>query len=80
MLETGIGRGHLVAMATLPNVKYPNDISGSDRYWEEDIVEPPWVLRKDGTIKAPEKSGIGVEVIEDKLNKYIKRRIEFKKE
>lgn len=80
MLETGIGRGHLVAMATLPNVKYPNDISGSDRYWEEDIVEPPWVLRKDGTIEAPEKSGIGVEVIEDKLNKYIKRRIEFKKE
>jgi O-succinylbenzoate synthase len=79
MLETGIGRGHLVAMATLPNVKYPNDISGSDRYWEEDIVEPPWILRKNGTIKAPEKSGIGVEVIEDKLNKYTKRKLEFKK-
>jgi O-succinylbenzoate synthase len=80
MLETGIGRGHLVAMATLPNVKYPNDISGSSRYWEEDIVEPPWVIRKDGTIELSEKPGIGVEVIEDRLSKYLRRKLELKKE
>ncbi|MDT7864628.1 MAG: o-succinylbenzoate synthase [Thermoproteota archaeon] len=80
MLETGIGRGHLVAMATLPNVKYPNDISGSSRYWEEDIVEPPWVVRKDGTIELPEKPGIGVEVIEDRLSKYLRKKLEFRRE
>jgi O-succinylbenzoate synthase len=80
MLETGIGRGHLVAMATLPNVRYPNDISGSSRYWEEDIVEPPWVVRKDGTMELPEKPGIGVEVIEDRLSKYLRKKLEFRRE
>lgn len=77
MLETGVGRGHLVAAATLPNVKYPSDISGSDRYWDEDLVEPPWTIRRDGTIMLPEKSGIGVEVIRERLNKYINAKMEF---
>jgi O-succinylbenzoate synthase len=79
MLETGIGRGHLVAIATLPNVKYPCDISGSNRYWEEDIVEPPWTVKRDGTIRVPEKPGIGVEVVEERLGKYVKNKIEFKR-
>ncbi len=77
MLETGIGRSHLIASATLPNVKYPNDIGQSSRYWEEDIIEPPWVLRKDGTIPLNEKPGIGVEVIEERLMKYTKKQLEF---
>ena len=79
MLETGIGRGHLVAIATLPNVKYPCDISGSSRYWEEDVVEPPWILRKDGTIGLPEKPGIGVEVVEERLSKYLRNKLEFRR-
>jgi len=70
MLETGIGRAFQVAAATLPAIKYPNDISESNRYYEEDIVEPPWILEKDGTIKPLEKPGIGVEVLEDKIEKY----------
>ena len=78
MLETGIGRGHLVALATLPGVLYPNDISASDRYYEEDIVDPPWTLNKDGTISAPEKPGIGVEVNVDLLEKLSKKRKKFK--
>ena len=78
MLETGVGRGHLVAAATLPGVKYHNDISASDRYYEEDIVEPPWTLNKDGTITAPERPGIGVEVLTDKIYKMAKRRLTLK--
>ncbi|MDP8002766.1 MAG: o-succinylbenzoate synthase [Caldisphaera sp.] len=73
MLETGIGRGHLVAAATLPGVKYPSDISASDKYYEKDIVDPPWILNKDGTITAPEKPGIGVEVNVDYIEKNSKR-------
>ncbi|RDD53030.1 MAG: o-succinylbenzoate synthase, partial [Candidatus Korarchaeota archaeon NZ13-K] len=69
MLETGIGRGHLVAAATLPNVRFPNDISASRRYYEEDIVEPPWELTPRGTIRAPSSAGIGVEVLEERLRK-----------
>lgn len=69
MLETGIGRGHLVAAATLPNVRFPNDISASRRYYEEDLVEPPWELTARGTIRAPSSPGIGVEVLEERLRK-----------
>ncbi len=78
MLETGVGRGHLVALATLPGVKYPNDISASSRYYEEDIVEPPWILEPDGVIKAPEKPGIGVEVRRDLVEKYARRIREYR--
>lgn len=69
LLETGIGKSHLVAIATLSNVKYPSDISGSERYYEEDIIDPP-ITVKNGYIKVSDKPGIGVEVLEDKLLKY----------
>ena len=76
MLETGIGRAILVALATLPNVKYPNDVSASDRYWEEDIVTPEFKLTKRGTIRVPKGHGIGVEVDDKKIHKLsLKRKI-----
>lgn len=78
MLETGIGRGFQVAAATLDNVKYPNDISESSRYYEEELVEPPWTLNNDGTITVPSKPGIGVDVIEERVAKYSRKIIEFK--
>ncbi len=71
MLETGIGRGFLVAMASLPGVKYPNDISASSRYFKEDIVEPEWSLNPDGTISVPKEPGIGVEIKEDFLKRLV---------
>ncbi len=74
MLETGIGRGHLVALATLPGVAYPSDISASNRYYEEDIVDKPWTLNKDSTITAPETPGIGVNIDWQKLEKYTKHK------
>lgn len=62
MLETGIGRACNVALATLRNFKLPGDISASERYWAEDIVEPPFVLQKGGTIAVPTRWGLGVRV------------------
>jgi o-succinylbenzoate synthase len=62
MLESGIGRAHNIAMATLPNFTLPGDVSASARYWEEDIIVPPVYVSKNGTIKAPEGPGIGFEV------------------
>lgn len=70
LLESGVGRGHLIAAATLDNVRYPCDISASNRYYEEDIVEPEWIMKK-GYIEVPNKSGIGVEVLEEKIKKYL---------
>jgi O-succinylbenzoate synthase len=63
MLESGVGRAHNVALASLPNFKIPGDISPSARYWEQDIVTPEWTMDSEGMVTVPkEKVGIGVEV------------------
>lgn len=67
MLESGVGRAHNVALATLPNMQLPGDTSASDRYWTRDIVTPPFTLRQDGTVAVPAAPGIGVKLDEDFL-------------
>jgi O-succinylbenzoate synthase len=59
MLESGIGRAHNIAMATLAGFTLPGDVSASARYWEEEIIEPPVTVSKRGTIAAPTAPGIG---------------------
>ncbi len=44
MVETGIGRGVVVAFATHPAVTLPSDLAASDRYFDNDLVVPPWAL------------------------------------
>jgi O-succinylbenzoate synthase len=65
MLESGIGRAHNVAMATLRGFTLPGDVTASARYWAEDIIEPPVTVTRAGTIKAPDGPGIGFEVKRD---------------
>jgi len=67
MLESGIGRAHNIAMATLPGFTLPGDVSASSRYWHEDIIEPPVTVTAKGTIIAPDKPGIGFEVDIDRI-------------
>lgn len=59
MLESGIGRAHNVALASLPGFTLPGDISNSRRYWTEDIVFPEFEMA-DGLMPVPEGPGIGV--------------------
>ncbi|MBI4409055.1 MAG: o-succinylbenzoate synthase [Gemmatimonadetes bacterium] len=77
MLESGIGRAHNVALASLANFRYPGDISASDRYWERDVVDPPFALRADGTLAVPTGPGIGVRVDEDFLAAIQEERASF---
>ena len=62
MLESGIGRAHNIAMATLAGFTLPGDVSASSRYWEEDVIEPPVTITDHGTILAPAKPGIGFDI------------------
>lgn len=71
MLETGVGRAGNTAFASLPGVTLPCDISATDRYFRQDISEPPFVLRPDSTLAVPEGLGIGVEVQRDRLEKAV---------
>jgi o-succinylbenzoate synthase len=63
MLESGIGRLANVHLQTLPGFTLPGDTSASARYFEEDLVDPPVVVRSDGTIAVPEAPGIGHAVV-----------------
>ncbi len=69
MLEAGIGRAHNIALATLGQFQLPGDLSASDRYWEEDIIEPD-VRVQNGLIHLPEKPGLGYKVNRKVLAKY----------
>lgn len=74
MLESGIGRAHNIAMSTLPGFTLPGDVSASQRYWDEDIIEPPVTVSGQGTIKAPAGDGIGYEVNEARVEALTVRR------
>jgi len=66
MLESGVGRGYNIALASLSNFTIPGDISPSSRYWQRDIVTPQWQMDTDGMIAVPwDRPGTGVEVDRD---------------
>ena len=73
MFESGIGRAHNIALATLENFSLPGDISGSARYWEQDIIEPE-VIVKGGEILVSDKPGIGYHVNREQLAKVTLRK------
>lgn len=61
MIEFGISRAHNIALASLPGFTIPGDISGSDRYWEQDIIQPE-IEVENGMIQVPDRPGIGFEL------------------
>jgi O-succinylbenzoate synthase len=74
MLETGIGRAHNIALASLANFTLPGDISASKRYWAEDIVEPEVTVSAEGEIAVPYGIGSGVTVLRDRIEALTVRR------
>jgi O-succinylbenzoate synthase len=78
MLESGIGRAHNIHLASLPNFKFPNDLSASKRYYKEDIIEPGIDITEQGTVKVPEGPGIGVFPQEDRIKKATLEKEVFK--
>lgn len=69
MLESGIGRAHNIALTSLANFTLPGDTSGSDRYWEKDIITPE-VVATDGYIQVPQTPGIGYNIDREAVENY----------
>ncbi len=67
MLETGIGRAVLLAVAALPGFTLTGDVSASERYFGPggDITEP--FELDDGRLCVPTGPGLGVEPIPERL-------------
>jgi O-succinylbenzoate synthase len=78
MLESGVGRAHNVALASLPNMRLPGDTSASARYWERDVVVPAFELDAHGTVAVPTGPGLGVELDEDFLRSIEVERVELR--
>jgi O-succinylbenzoate synthase len=75
MLESGVGRAHNVALASLPHFQLPGDMSPSARYWERDVVTPEWTMDR-GLIRVPlDRPGMGVDVDRNFVD-AITRRVE----
>jgi o-succinylbenzoate synthase len=75
MLESGVGRAHNVALASLPNFTLPHDLSPSRRYWERDIVDPAWTMDGEGWGIVPlDRPGMGVTVDTDRIAALSLRR------
>ncbi len=73
LLETGVGRAANVAFASLPGVTLPCDISATDRYFDPDVTEPPFVLGENSTLAVPDSPGIGVDVQRERLQEATNR-------
>lgn len=68
MLESGVGRAHNIALASLPNFVLPGDVSASKRYWAKDIIHPPVQVSAKGTIALRDAPGFGYDIDWDALN------------
>jgi len=74
MLESGVGRAHNIALSTLENFTLPGDISASNRYYKEDIVDPPVMVDKNGNIRVPTEPGIGFLPNKGRIDRITLRR------
>jgi O-succinylbenzoate synthase len=77
MLESGVGRAHNVAIASLAGFSKPGDTSSSSRYFEEDIVAP-LLEASDGLMPVPAGIGTGVEVRPDVLARFTTEQREYR--
>jgi len=67
MLESSVGAGICVELATLDNFLYPNDIFPSDRFYQEEISEGRLELSGPGKMKASDVPGIPFHPLKERL-------------
>jgi O-succinylbenzoate synthase len=67
MVETGLGRAANAALAALPGFTLPGDVSGSDRFFDEDITAP--IQMRDGYVDVPAGPGLGVDPVPEILQR-----------
>jgi len=77
MLESGIGRAHNIALSTLPGFTLPGDVSASQRYWTQDIIDPEVTVTLRGTIRVPQSPGLGYVANLERIEKVTVRKETF---
>jgi o-succinylbenzoate synthase len=80
MLESGIGRAHNIALASLKGFTLPGDISASSRYFARDLISPPVTVAADGTVTVPDAAGLGFEVERGFIERQTETRLYITRE
>ncbi len=80
MLESAVGAAHCLALATLPNIKYPSDIFPTSRFFHRDLGTPEIVLSGPSTITAPPGPGIGTAPDPEMLAWLTVQRVELRRD
>lgn len=75
MLESAIGVGINIELATLSNFTYPGDLFASSRFYENEITDPPVIMNSDGTFSPSTVAGTPYRVVEEKLNRFVKAKV-----
>jgi O-succinylbenzoate synthase len=67
MLESAVGQGPALALATLDNIRYPSDVFPSRRLYEQDLSEPEIDLSGASEVTAPATAGHGFRPVPERL-------------
>jgi O-succinylbenzoate synthase len=67
-----------VHLQTLPGFTLPGDTAASERYFEEDLVDPPVVVSREGTIAVPEGPGVGHSILWPRVERATTFREEWR--
>jgi O-succinylbenzoate synthase len=70
MYETGIGRLHNTVLSALPGFTIPGDTGPSDRYYDEDLIDPPVVFSRPGVLPVEPLCGVAGRVRWNRLEKW----------
>ena len=73
-LETGIGRGFNLALASLPGFTMHADMSPTRIFYLEDLVEPTFDIDLDGSISVPLRPGNGFPVVSERVERFSIRK------
>ena len=77
MPELGIASAQALAIATLPGFVYPTDIEASNRWFTDDVIDPPITITHDGFIAPPKNGSMFYSVNSEKLDHYTIEQREF---
>jgi O-succinylbenzoate synthase len=78
LLETGIGRAFNIAVASKENYIYPADMSPYDLFYQEDLIEPSFVVKPNGHIDVPDTPGLGYEINQSAIKRFTSETITVK--
>jgi hypothetical protein len=71
MLESGIGEGVLIELATLGNFTYPGDLFPSDFHYRQDLTEPDVALGEDCTFEPSRVAGVPYKPVLDRIRTHV---------